>query len=260
MNIRQMLEVRRFASVWSDRERSRATLLSFARTEREGGRDLEAAIDKVMDPEIRGHLVRHAEDEARHAGLFHERWMELQDAGAPRTEHGAVSGAGDRGSRVASRSAEEVNAHGFFPAGLFDEMGEVGFLTMLHVAEQRAAELFDRHHQAATRAGDARTAAIFEAILRDEKYHVAWTGKVLDRWRTEGRGAEVARGLSQAKRGRMLGSWRQLGLRSAAGFTQVLLMVLYWTLLAPFGLIASRRFRPRAGWQEAASTARSGQY
>ncbi len=260
MNLRHWLEERRYAAVWRDSERSRATLLSFSRTERDGGRDLEAAAEKMQDPEALGHLIRHANDEARHADLFHQRWVELQGAGLP-----AGCAAPSRSSKAsnppsAKPGSDGVNAHGFFPASLFDEMGEVGFLTMLHVAEKRAAHLFARHHRAATKAGDPQTAQIFESILRDEKYHVAWTGKVLERWRGEGRGAEVSRGLAQAGRGRMIGSWRRLGLRSAAGFTRMLLMLLYWTLLAPFGWIASRRVRPASGWVQTQGPERAGQY
>ena len=35
-----------------------------------------------------------------------------------------------------------------------------------------------------------------------------------------------------------LASWKQLGIRSGAGFSRAMLYVLYWTLLVPFGLIA----------------------
>ena len=37
---------------------------------------------------------------------------------------------------------------------------------------------------------------------------------------------------------RFLGAWKRLGLRSGAGFSQMLLFVSYCTLLAPFGLLA----------------------
>lgn len=228
-------------SVWKDPLRKRLTLESFAATEADGGRDLVSAARRVSDPELRGHLERHARDEARHAELFRRRASELA---AP-----ALDGARpDRPYDLSrGRRAGELDAHGFLNAGLFDELGEVEYVAMLHVAERRAAELFAVH--AELNASDAATRAIFEDILRDEKYHVAYTGRFLEHWRGEGRGDEVTRALRAARGSRLIGAWKRLGLRSAGGFGRALLFVLYWTLLAPFGLAARSKPAP-ADWRE----------
>jgi len=258
MNPMSWLERRRYQAVWSDAHRALLTLESFAETEEDGGRDLLAAAPRIHDEEVLTHIRHHADDEVRHARLFRDRAQEVAEAQGRHL--GALEE--DKGKAYdlsGTRAADQVNAHGFFQAGLFDEMGEVGYVAMLHVAEQRAAHIFTQHSAAARAAGDKATTEIFEEILKDEKYHVAWTATVLKRWRGEGRDAEVSRALKSAKRGRALDAWRRLGLRSASGFATVLICVLYWTALAPFGLIA-RLLRPRAGWQEVRGAGMGSQY
>jgi hypothetical protein len=87
-------------------------------------------------------------------------------------------------------------------------------------------------------ASDAALRTTFEDILRDEKYHVAYTERFLERWTAAGLGDEVQKGLGSARTSRFLGAWKRLGLRSGAGFSQMLLFVSYCTLLAPFGILA----------------------
>jgi rubrerythrin len=239
MDLAARLRARRSRAAWTDPARKRRTLESFAVTEEDGGRDLAAAARRVSDPELRGHLERHARDERRHAGLFRARAAQLPGA-APAEEP-------DRPRDLSrGRRAGELDAHGFLNAGLIDELGEVEYVAMLHVAERRAAELFQLH--AALNEDDPRTRAVFEEILVDERYHVAYTGRFLERWRAEGRGAEVRRALREARGSRALGAWKRLGARSAAGFGRALLYVVYWTLLVPFGLLA-RRHRHEPGWR-----------
>jgi hypothetical protein len=129
---------------------------------------------------------------------------------------------------------------------LCDELGEVAYVAMLHVAEQRAADLFARHSAALH--DDADTRAVFDSILKDEKFHISYTKKTLERWRAAGRGAEVKAGLRRARGSRFLGAWKRLGARAAGSFGRVALWLLYWTLLLPFSLLAARR-PPPAQWR-----------
>lgn len=227
--------------VWSDPLRKRRTLESFAVTEEDGGRDLAAAAGHVAEPELRAHLARHARDELRHAELFRERARELSDD-ASATSHADAAYDLSRG-----RKQGELDAHGFLNAGLYDELGEVEYVAMLHTAERRAAELFSVH--AELNAADPRTRAIFEEILRDEKYHVAYTGRFLEHWRAEGRADEVRRVLREARGSRWFGAWKRLGARSGASFGRALLFLFYCTLLAPFGLLARRTRARDGGWR-----------
>lgn len=256
MVLSKRLATRRVRPVWTDPVRRYRTLLSFAETEEDGGKDLAAAARRISDPDLRKHILRHAEDEKRHAALFRRRAAELADEAAGGE---ASAGASDRAYDLSrKRPGLEVDAHGFFNAGLCDELGEVAYVAMLHVAERRAAEVFETHRDA--NAGDAATREVFEEILRDEKYHVAYTGRFLDKWRADGRGHEVRAGLRSARSSRLLDAWKRLGVRSGAGFSRLVLRVLYWTLLAPFGL-AARRSEGRAGWQSSGDVADAhGQY
>jgi len=224
----------RHRGAWSDPARKLRTLESFAETEEDGGRDLEVAARRASDPDLRAHLLRHADDEKRHAALFRKHAAELRARRALAARDAQESDQVYDLSR--GRKGHEVDAHGFFRAGLCDELGEVAYVAMLHVAEQRAAWVFNVHH--ALNAGDPELRASFEEILRDEKYHVAYTARFLERWTEQGRGQEVAEGLKAARSSRFIGAWKRLGVRSAAGFAHVLLFVLYWTVLLPFGLIA----------------------
>ena len=240
-----LLLARRYTRVWSDPARKLQTLQGFAATEEDGGRDLELAARRSADPEVRGHFQRHAADELRHAALFRQHADTLR-ARLARAGQGEVDPARmydlSRGRR-----GHEIDAHGFFRAGLCDELGEVAYVAMLHVAEQRAARLFTLHGR--LNAADPALAATFEEILRDEKYHVAYTERLLERWRAQGRGREVDEGLRSARSSRFLAAWKRLGLRSAGGLVRMLLLLMYWTLLAPFGL-AARAARPAPAWSE----------
>ncbi len=248
-----LLRSRLDSNVWHDPERSVRTLESFAATEEDGGKDLLAAAHRTSDPDLRQHLERHAQDELRHAEMFRER------AGALRAERVQLKSVatGDELDRPydLARGRDGQDAHGFFTAGLYDELGEVAYVGMLHVAEQRAAEMF-AEHLALTEGHDTATAAVFASILKDEKYHVAYTGTFLERWRKEGRSAEVRRALKSARASRSMSAWKALGLRSAGGFGRVCMWLTYWTLFAPFALLGRRRAFTEAAWSEPAGTQR----
>jgi rubrerythrin len=231
------------SSPWSDPARKLRTLESFARTEDDAGLDIERAARCVRDPALLAHFERHARDERKHAALFRARAAELRATGidAPREEL-----AGKSYDLDLARGQAELNSHGFLSGAACDEGGEIAYVAFLHVAERRAEKLFRRHARELGR--DEATRAVFAEILRDERYHVSYTGTLLERWKRAGRGAEVARALSAARGTEFLGAWKRLGARSATGLARVLLFVSYFTWVAPFGLLARRSGR-RAGWR-----------
>ncbi len=249
----------RHAPVWRDPRRTHRTLLSFAATEHDGGIDLARAAQRVGDPELRAHLERHARDEARHASLFLRRAAEFAE------EHGLAVYAGEakHGDAVVAdtRLGLEFEAHGLGKAGLIDELGELAYVAMLHVAEKKAAALFVTCRD--MNAHDAKTRAVFSEILKDEKYHVAYTGTCLDKWRSAGRASEVDAACTAAQERRLFAAWKRLGSRCAAELAYVVLCVVYFTLAAPFG-VASHRRMSVVGWKRPRATptptARNGQY
>ncbi|RKY20323.1 MAG: hypothetical protein DRQ55_08015 [Planctomycetota bacterium] len=238
----------RSRAAWRDPVRRYRTLLAFSATEADGGKNLLACAAQVEDDGLREHLLKHADDEVRHARLFRDRAAQVR-------AEVADAGAAD-GSQVerlwdvsTGRESDGQDAHGFLSDELLDTRGVVAYVAMLHVAELKAEELFARFSKET--AHDPGTQAVFDEILKDERYHVAYTRRFLDEWRQQGFAQEVERELRAARSSRFVGAWRRLGLRSASGFSCLLLQVLYLTLLMPFGLLA-RRNRPPRGWQQPA--------
>lgn len=230
-------ERRRCRAVWADPARKARTLESFSQTEANGGADIAAAAKRATNPDLRGHLQRHALDEVRHAEMFRSRAVALHAAGVGK---GRGTGLAERASNLSTSPAEGgFDAHGFLPGSSIDEVGDVVYVARLHVAEKEAARLFALHRDLNRK--DPETAAIFESILKDEKYHVSWTGTFLERWRREGRSREVKEALSEAKGSRLLGAWKRLGVRSGAGFGRVTMFIFYYTLAVPFALISRRK-------------------
>jgi hypothetical protein len=240
---RSAADRRRFAAIWADPLRKRATLELFARTEADGGRDLAAAAARTRDAWLREHLARHAADEERHARLFRERAAELSAEGV------RAADVSERNLALAPERADH-DAHGFMRDNLYDELGELAYVAMLHVAERRAADLFALHRDLLT--DDARTREVFSSILHDEVYHVAYTGTALERWRRAGRAGEVRAALHAARGGRRLDGLRRVGARAGASLGRVLLLALQATLLLPAVPLA-RRALPAAGWKPGAA-------
>ncbi|MFN7145354.1 MAG: hypothetical protein ACK4YP_16395, partial [Myxococcota bacterium] len=84
-----------------------------------------------------------------------------------------------------------------------------------------------------------------DAILADEKRHVAWTGHALERYRKAGRGAEVDAALAALRRERWRNAFLAVARRVSEVTSVVFLLVLYAVFLGPFRLLAGRW---RTGW------------
>jgi hypothetical protein len=250
MEVRNPFFRARCRSVWTDPVRKLRTLEGFSKTEGDGAHDIASALRHVANAELRAHMQRHAADEAHHAELFRRRAGELRTVAAASP---LAPTDPDKLYDLSRGREAEVDSHGFFTAGVLEERGEIAYIAMLHVAERRAAQLF-RVHRDLTR-DDPETCAIFDEILRDELYHVAYTGTWLRRWRKEGRGREVRAELRRARGSRLLGAWTRLGSRAGAAFGRTLLFVLYESALVPFAFVAKRRFPP-GGWHDADAASR----
>lgn len=245
MKLIDIINHRRYRKLWDDPIRKVRTLESFGQTEDDGGRDLLAAGKRATDPEFVKHVERHAREELLHGELFRRRAAELR---AESQVQGSIrAGMGDKNMDMLRARDTELDGHGFYDASMMDELGEVAYVATVHVVEKRALETFEMHRKAIR--NDPKTQELFDRVALDEKYHISYTGKILDRWRAEGREREVAKAIKEAERSRFIGNWTRLGVRSASGFGKVILTIFYYTLLAPFGLLTRGKQQP-TGWSE----------
>jgi hypothetical protein len=138
-----------------------------------------------------------------------------------------------------------VDRHGFLDLSLFDDLGEVAYVAMLHVVERRAARFFRALRRAPGH--DADTTAVLDLVLADEQRHIAYTGQRLAQWRREGRSLEVKEALALTRASGALDAWKRLGARTGARLGRLIMFVMYGTVVVPFAIVA--RLTPEAtGW------------
>ena len=198
-------------------------LFGFALAEQGSMIDLAAAARLTPSAARRAAYIRHLLDETRHARIFTARSAELRAAAG-------------RPSLGPPRADTE---------DLFARLGEMRFLAFVHRGETRGCEQFEEYRTWFDHHGDARTAGIFEAILKDERRHMRYTRELL----VEMTGGEAAtrRELRRAMLWEGWRTWRRGG-RFLSEKLYVGLMVVLAVLLAPFSLVV-RLTRPATpGW------------
>jgi hypothetical protein len=198
-------------------------LHGFARAERGSMIDLYQAANLTPSAERRALYLRHALDESRHAAMFAHRSAELRRA---------------RGEEALGPVEADTEA-------LFERLGEVGFLAFVHAGEARGRAEFERHARACRRRGDARSVALFEAVIADEARHEAYTRELL----VELAGGEGAarRAVARARLWEAWRLWRRAGRRVAEVVYLAGMLALY-VLVAPLALLVRRARPARAGW------------
>ena len=199
-----------------------ARLAAFAQAE-EGSRiDLCAAAAQCTDPDRAAKYLEHARDEARHTRMFTARARVIADAHSlPRPAHARADG-----------------------DHLFEQLGEVAFLAFVHLGEQRAVEQFSRY-AAWLKPRDERTAAVFSALLTDERRHAAYSRALLVALVGE---QEATAQLRRARMWELWRMWRRAGRRIARLVYQGLFLALV-PLLAVLSLWV-RLVRPDVrGWR-----------
>lgn len=198
-----------------------AMLARFALAERGSYLTMRWAAERAPCPERRALYLRHAVDEARHARMFERRAREL---GLPAGADGADADAED----------------------LFEALGETGFLAFVALAEGRGRREFEGYRRALAARGDDRTAALFEAILTDERRHEAYAGELLVRLAGSSSSARL-----RIARVALWETWRGVRRGSAAlgaALYAALASALYLIVLPVFALHVRRARPPRAGW------------
>ena len=131
-------------------------LAAFARAE-EGSRiDLSAAAAQCTDPSRAARYLEHARDEARHTLLL------MTHARRVARVHGLPPPPPARADSDA----------------LFAQLGEADFLAFVHHGEARAVEQFTVYERW-FRQRDTKIAAMFSALLEDERRHAAYSRALL---------------------------------------------------------------------------------
>jgi hypothetical protein len=213
--------------VWSDPGRRARKLLTFARTEADGGRDLARAAELTSDGILRRLYLRHARDEQGHADLFSARGRALlAEVG------GAASGLELGWLAPGERGLDDLRV---------EEHTDASLLAFLHLSEKVAAGRFALYRDVLA---DHGTADVFARVLRDEEFHMTYTRTQLER--VAPRGWALAR----ARAGRIWRAYLRLASRVAGVLGTVMLLVQYFVLLPPFALFARRAARrEQGGWQ-----------
>jgi len=222
--------------VWLDTARRARKLLRFAETEADGGRDLVRAAELTPDPLLRRLFLFHARDEQRHAELFRGRGAALLHAlSAP------SSPTGYRADWLApgERGLDDLR---------IEELRDDVLLAFLHLSEKSAATDFASYRDVLQR--DLSTRAVFEEVLRDEAYHMNYTLSQLVR--VSPRRHRYL--LWRARLSRLWKGYLRLAIALAGLISGLVLTILYFTLLVPFGYLAKRAARREStGWQPVSS-------
>jgi hypothetical protein len=210
------------ALLWRDAPTRARRLLRFAAVEADGGRDIVRAAELTHDPVLRRLYLAHARDERHHAELFQARGLALlRECGARGGRDVAWLAPGERG-------LDDLRV---------DEQDEAALLAFLHLSEKAAAEDFATYRDAL--AADPQTRAVFEAVLKDEVFHMNYTATQLAR-------------LARDRKGWLL--WRTRTARLWKAFVRVMaalagvlgtlmLTVQYFVVLPPFAWLARRAAR-----------------
>jgi rubrerythrin len=218
--------------VWRDAARRGRKLLRFAETEADGGRDLARAAERALDPLLRQLLLRHADDERRHAALFAARARRLLREAGPR----AGRGGGLEANWLApgERGLDDLRV---------DESDAGPLLAFLHLSEKAAAGRFALYRELL--AHDPDTQAVFADVLRDEEFHMTYTARQLVRLSPRRHGWALWR----ARAARLWSAYLRAAAALASVMGGVILTVQYFVLLPPFALLAKRAARrERPGW------------
>ncbi len=213
--------------VWRREAKIAAKLEGFAATEAGSALDMLKAAELAHDPKLRRLFFRHALDEARHAQLFRAQ-----------------------ARAIAASAHQTLSSHNLIRAtrqNLFERLGLVRFVAFVYLAERRG-ELQFRALRAHFR-GRPELATLFEQIAKEERFHVSYSQKLLERWRADGQAAAVRWALFQVRFDRAREAWLRSGRVLGDVVSQLLLGTIYLVVLPLFALI-SRALDPTAiGWK-----------
>ncbi len=227
--------VRLFAPVvWRSNNHIASKLLGFSATEAGSALDMLRAAELETNPRLRRQFFQHAVDEARHAALF-------------RTAAATIETSGD----VVRPAYASVHAT---RQNLYETLGRTRFLAFVHLAEREGqshfaelARYFEHHPTHGSQLGP-----LFAEIEKDERFHVSYSAKNLEKLRQQGIESEVRRAVFGVRWTRAREAWRRAGRHLGDIVTRIGLTALFFIALPTFAL-AQALFEPeRTGWKKPA--------
>ena len=200
-------------------------LRGFSATEAGSALDMLKAAELETDPKLRTQFFRHALDEARHAELFRRAASDLD---------GAPSG---RDDTLVIRATRQ---------NLFARYGLVRFLAFVFLSERSAARTFEVLRR--RYADRPEIEALFATVLKDERFHVAYSQAALATLAKSGRAREVRMALWSIRIESAWAAYKRVGRVASDALARVLSALLYFIVLPVFVLL--ERARPaETGWQ-----------
>ena len=202
-------------------------LTDFSQAERGSCLDMLAAVRLTQRRELRLKYFRHAMDEARHAGLFQAR---------------ALAQGGTTRVQAVTSDAGHLTRRGIVSGqSLFAQLGERDFLAFVTVSEAEAIEQFNVYLDRSL--PDRDTDATLRRILKDERFHVAYSRAALE---ADNDSHAVDRALQAARRERTRRAWLRASRTLGHHMTTLWLVLLYAVLVAPFAAVARLE---QGGWR-----------
>ncbi len=195
----------------------------FARAELGSAIDLQIAANRTSSTERRALYLRHAADEMRHALMFTRRSAEL----------------------LRARGEDPLGDPTADTLGLYERLGEEGFLAFVHMGEARACRELSRHQRTCERLGDDKSATMIRTILSDEERHASYTRAELAGLAGGDRGAR--RAILRATLWENVQRFRRMG-RASAGLVYVVVMAALYVVSAPLAIFARRALPKQRGW------------
>jgi len=217
-------------AVWKIPARRAAKMAEFSHTEEGSSLDMLAAAEAE---DVRSNLRRkffvHALDEHKHARWFADRATELSVAQKP-----------------ARRILEDVNyirEHGIRgEKSLYQQLGILEFLAFVWLQERQAGRQFGVYVKLLD--DDPVSAALFESVKEDERFHTNYSRLELDRMSLAGQKDAVRRAIRNVRVRGITQAWLRFG-RGLGELMAYLWVILLFLLLAPFAL-AGRFLEKRA--------------
>ena len=220
----------RLRAASKDRE-SRADLWrAMAAAETNGTDDLEVLSRRHDDADVRSLAKTLAITSRQHAALLEAHATTASNppdhAGTPPFDF------------CQGRGAEDRNRRGYPAAHCAHSIDTISCLATLQNAIESSIVIYQA---CATcfEATDSAGASACDSILRDLRRHVEAVKQALAP-HGERSASQVREALRAARRSPFMARWKRTGMHSGAGFSRGFLYVLYYTVLAPFGLLARR--------------------